>query len=133
MRVGMFVIVVAEQRAAIPEQLHDDGIRAEHILALIFRQAFKIHAFVIERRVSLQAIFLSGIEVVRAVARSGVYDATALIERDVIGKNSRDLNIKEGVLKFHAFEIAPLERAAHFRFLDSAFRLQRRHAIGCEQ
>src|SRR5438270_8133470 len=116
MRVSVPVIVMAEERAALLEQLHNDRIRAEDILALVFGQAFGIHAFVVERRVNLQTIFLSGIEVLGAMTRSGVHDAAALVEGDVFGENSGNLYVHEGVLKFHALELAALEAAAYFRF-----------------
>jgi len=57
-------------------------------------------------------------------------DAATLIERDIIGENARHLNRQEGMLKFHALEIAALVRGAHASFLDAAFRLQSGDAIG---
>src|SRR5438270_7487444 len=102
MRVSVLVVVMAEERAALLEQLHDDRIRAEDVLALVFGQAFGIHAFVVERRVNLQTIFLSGIEVLGAMTWSGVHDAAALVEGAVFGKNSGHLNVQEGMLNFQA-------------------------------
>src|SRR5882762_11581503 len=125
MRITVFVFVVAEERAAITEQFYDDGIRSKNILAFVFGQTLEIDAFVVQRRVNLQSIFLAGIEVVGAVARSGVNDAAALIESDVIGENSRHLNGEERVLKLHALEIAAFEGGANFDFLDAALGLQR--------
>src|SRR5258708_6191943 len=79
------------------------------------------------------SIFLPGIKVVSAVARSGVNDTAALIERDVIGKNAGHLNGKKRVLKLHAIEIAALERGANFGLFDAALGLQGGDAIGGQQ
>src|SRR5207245_9024421 len=91
-RVAVLVFVVAQKSAALGQQFHDDGIRGEYILALVFGQAFEVDALVVERRVNLQSVFLSGIEIVGAVAASSVNDATALIERAVIGKKDRHID-----------------------------------------
>jgi len=129
----MLVFVVAEERAAVAEQFHDDGIRSENILAFVFGQAFEVYALIVQWRVDFQAIFLAGIKVVGAMTGGGMNDAATLIERDVIGENARHLNRQEGMLKFHALEIAALNRGAHASFLDAAFRLQSGDAIGGQQ
>ncbi len=126
-RIAVLVRVMAKQRAAIAQQFHDDGICREHVLAFVFRQAFQIHAAVVERRVGFQAVFLAGDEVVRAVAGRGVHDPAALIERDVIGQHPRHLNRQKRMLKFHALKIPSLECGQHVGLLDRPqSRLQRR-------
>lgn len=70
MRISVFVFVMGEERAAIPQQFDDDGVGFENIFALVFGQTFQINAAVIERSVSFQAIFLTGIKVVGAVTRA---------------------------------------------------------------
>src|SRR6266481_7079052 len=129
-RVAVLVLVVAEERAAIVEQLYNNGIRGENVLAFVFGQAFEIDAFVVKGRVDLQCIFLAGIEVVGAVAGSAVNDAAALIKSDVIRENSGHLNGEKWMLKFHTLEIAALEGGANFGFLDAALGLQSGHAVG---
>ena len=133
MRIAVLVCVMAEQRAAIGKQFHDDRIGGENVFAFVFGQAFGVDAFVVERRVDFQAVFLAGVEVVRAVAGRGVHDAAALIERDVVGEHAGHLNRQKWMLKFHAFEIAAFEGRENFGFLDFAFGLQRGDAIRGEQ
>jgi len=129
----VLVLVVGKKGAAIGKQFHDDGIRGEDVLTFVFRQAFEIHALVVERSIGFESIFLAGIEVVGAVAGSGVNDAAALIESDVVRKDAGNLNGHKGVLKFHALEIAPLVGCADFGFFDIAFSLKRSDAIGSEE
>ena len=105
MRVAVLVFVMAEQRAAIAEQLHDDRIGFENIFAFVFRQAFGIDAAIVERRVSFEAVFLAGVEVVGAVSGRGVHDAAALIERDVVGENAGDLHRQKRMLEFACLRI----------------------------
>jgi hypothetical protein len=133
--VGIRVLgfVVTEERATIAEQFHDDGIRGENVLAFVFGQAFEIDAFVVEWSIGFEAIFLSGDKVFGAVARSGVHDAAALIERDVISKDAGNLEGQEGMLEFHALEIAAVERGANVCLLDAALSLKRSNAIRSEQ
>ncbi len=85
MRIAVLIVVIGKQRAAILKQLHDDGIRSENVLAFVLGQAFEKDAFVINRCVCFQAVFLPGEKIVRAVARSRVHDPRPLIELDVIG------------------------------------------------
>jgi len=66
-RITVLVFVVAEERAAVAEQFHDDGIRSENILAFVFGQAFEVHALIVQWRVDFQTIFLAGIKVVGAM------------------------------------------------------------------
>src|SRR4029077_8625714 len=80
MRIAVFVLVVGKERVAFRKQLHNDGIGGENILAFIFRKTFEITSAIVNRSISLQPIFLAGVEVIGAVPRRGVYDATALIE-----------------------------------------------------
>ena len=47
-RIAVLVSVLAEQRAAIAQQFHDDGIRLEDVFAFVFRQAFEIDAAIID-------------------------------------------------------------------------------------
>ena len=49
------------------------------------------------------------------MARRGVHDAGALIERDVIGENAGHLNGQERDAEISAFEIAAFQRAATLR------------------
>ncbi len=132
-RVAMLIRMVPQQRAMFGEQLHDDRIRREDVLAFVFRQAFGIHALVIQRRVNLQPIFLPGIKVVRAVARSRVHDAAALIQRDVIRQQARHLNRQKRMLKLHPLEIAALETRQFLSLLDVAIGLESGNAIRSQQ
>ena len=83
----------------------DDGIRFEDGLALVFRQAFDESAFVILRRVGFETVFLSGAEVVRAVAGRRVHDAAALIERDVIGEHAGDAQFEKRMPEFDRLRV----------------------------
>ena len=106
MRVAVRDLSFADQHAFAAHQFDDQWIRFEYGFAFVFRQAFHEAAFVVLRRVSFEIIFLAGAEVVDAVARSGVHDAAALIERHVIGEHSRNGIVQERVAKLHAFEFA---------------------------
>ena len=119
-RIAVRKFLFAEQRAAIAQQRHDDGIRLKHGLAFVFRQAFEIAAVSIDRRVRLNAIFLPGLKVLHAVARRGVHDAGALIERHVIGQNRWDSQIQKRMPEFQLRQIFPFPRPAHA----SCFKLQ---------
>ena len=110
-RIGVLVVVVAEQRAAIREKLHDDRVGAENIFAFVFRQTFEVHAAIVEGRISFETVFLSGVEVVGAVSRRGVDDAATLVERDVLCKDTRDLKRQKWMLEFHPSKSRPLKRA----------------------
>src|SRR5882724_13424059 len=92
MRVAVLVRVLAKQCAAIGKQLYDNGVRCEDVLALVFRQAFRVNAFVIKRRINFETISLAGVEVIGAMTGRGVNDAAALIESDVIGEQAGHLN-----------------------------------------
>ena len=103
--------LLADEHAALLQQLDDDRIRFEHGLAFVFRQAFDEAAFVVLRRVGFEAVFLAGAEVVRAVAGRGVHDAAALIERHVIGEHAGHAHIEKRMLEFDAFEFLAFPRA----------------------
>src|SRR3989441_1131920 len=81
MRVAVRIVRGGKKRAALAEKLDDDRIGSEDVLALVFGQAFGIDAAVVQRSGSLQAIFLAGEEVLDAVARGGMDDSAALLER----------------------------------------------------
>src|SRR5215469_14619419 len=132
-RVGVLVVVKAEQRATILQDLHDNRIRAEYVLALVFRQAFEIAALVVQRRVNLQLIFLSRNKIIRTVAGSRMHDAAALIERDVVGKNSWHFNRKEWVLESGTLKLPTLNLFEDLGFLDSTLRLQCRNAVSGQE
>ena len=129
MRIAVLVRMMAEERAAIGQQFHNEGIRGENVFAFVFRQTFEIDAFVIDRRVNLEPVFLAGVKVVGAVSRSGVHDAAALIERNVIGENSGHLNRDEGMLELHSFKVATFVGREDFDLFDFAFGLQSGNAV----
>src|SRR4029077_15216430 len=129
MRIAVLVLVIGEQCAAFREQLYDDGIRGENILALVLRQTLEVHAAIIDGRVNLQPVFLAGVEVIGAVSRSGVHDSAALIESDVVGENAGHLNRQKRMLKSHPGKVGTFELSPNAGYLDSRFRLQGRNAI----
>ena len=123
----------ADEHAAFFQQLDDDGIRFENRLALVFRQALDEAAVVVLRRVGFQTIFLAGAKIVRAVARSGVHDAAALIERHVIGQDAGNLQIEKWMLELHAFEGRAFPFAAHFVNFHVQFGFEGVHALFRQQ
>ena len=125
-RIAVREFSFADEHAALLQQLDDDRIRLEYGLALVFGQAFDEAAFVILRRVGFEAVFLAGAEVVRAMARRGVDDAAALIERDVIGQHAGHAHIEKRMLKLGAFEFAALPRAVRAAHFDLQFFGERR-------
>src|ERR1700730_15692187 len=133
MRIAVLVLVIGKERAAIGEQPYDNWNRAEDILTFIFWQALEVTAAIIERCINLQAVFLTGIEVVGAAAGFGVHDAAALSDSDVIGQDTGKLNRKEGVLKFNAGKVRAFELGAHASFFYAAFGLQGGDAISGEK
>src|SRR6266567_3431803 len=70
---------------------------------------------IVNRGVSLNAIFLSGLEVFNTMSRRRVHDAGSLIERDVIGQHCGHAQIQKWVLKFQVRQILPLPWAANAR------------------
>src|SRR6202162_3454981 len=132
-RITVLVRMMAQQRAAIGEKFYDNGIRRENVFAFVFGQAFRVHTTIIERRVNFEVVALTGNEVVGAMSWSGVHDAAALIECDVVGEDAGHFNGQEGMLKLHAVEFATFERGDNFGFGNAAICLQRRDAIGGQQ
>ena len=129
MRIAVRDFLLADEHVALLQQLDDDGIRFEHSLALVFRQAFDEAAVVVLRGVGFQPIFLASPEVVRAVAWSGVHDAAALIERHVIGEYTGNLRIEKRMLEQNAFEFRAFPSRVHCVNFDVQFGLQRIHAL----
>ena len=129
MRVAMLVRVVAKQCAAIGKQFYDNRVCCEDVLAFVFRQPFRVNAFVIKRRINFETISLAGVEVIGTVAGCGVNDAAALIEGDVIGEQTEHLNWQKWMLEQHPFKVAAFIRRENFGLLDFAFGLQSRNAI----
>ena len=82
-------------------------IRFEHRLALVFRQSLRESPFVVERRVRLYAVFLSGVKILRAVSRSRVHDSRPLLQRDVFRKHSRLDSVEKWMLEFRSSENLP--------------------------
>src|SRR5262249_56489500 len=122
-RRAVLALVMSKRRAAGAEQIHHDGIALEYILPLVLRQPLKVHAPIIERGVDLQAVFLSGDKVVCAVTWSGMYDAAALVEGDVVCENAGNLDRQKRMLELHALECAALERGADTRLFDARLSL----------
>src|SRR5437667_7931835 len=99
MRIAVFVGMMAEKRAVVGEKFDDDGVGFEDVLAFVLGQAFGVNAAVVERSGGFEIVLLAGVEVVDAVAGSGVNDTGALVERDVGGEDARDLHRQKGMLK----------------------------------
>src|SRR5207253_1951967 len=125
MRIAVLVRMMAEKRAVVGEKFDDDGVGFEDVLAFVFGKAFSVDAAVVERSGGFEIVFLAGVEVVDAVAGSGVNDAGALIERDVSGEDARDLQRQKGVLEFCVLEMVALEPGEDARFFDVALGLKR--------
>src|SRR6266403_1493555 len=133
MRVAVLVSVVTKQRPAIGEQLYDDRIGGEDVLAFVFGQPFGVNALVVERRVNFQSVSLAGIEVIHAMTGRGMNDATTLIKSDVIGKQAGHLNRQKWMPEQHAFEVAALVCRENFGFLDFALGLKRGNTINSKK
>ena len=132
-RVAVRIVRGGKKRAALAEKLDDDRIGSEDVLALVFGQAFGIDAAVVQRSGSFEAIFLAGEEVLDAVARGGMDDSAALLERDVIGKNAGDFDGQEGMLEFHALEFAAFDRGTNAGFPKAELAPQSIDTIGGNQ
>ena len=52
-----------------------------------------------------------------------MHDAATLIESDVIGENAGNLDVEEGMLKLHAFELTAFVGAEDIGLLDIAIGL----------
>ena len=109
MRIAVLVRMMAEKRAVVGEKFDDDGVGLEDVLAFVFGKAFGVDAAVVERSGGFEIVLLAGVEVVDAMAGSGVNDAGTLIERDVAGEHAEDLQRQEGMLEFCVLEMVALE------------------------
>src|ERR1700735_1355534 len=99
----------ANQHPTFRQQRNDRGIRFEHRLAFVFRQAFDKAAVIIERSIGFQPISLAGCKVFGTMTGSGVNDSAALIQRDVISEYGRHAQLfQERMLTLNAFEFAAL-------------------------
>src|SRR5262249_25374575 len=125
MRVGVLVGVMRKERAVIREQLHDDGVRLEDVLAFVFGQTFGVNAAIVERSGGFETVLLARIEVVDTVTGSGVDNAAALIERDIGSKNAGNFERQKRVLEFGLLEMMAFELCENARFFYAGLRLQR--------
>src|SRR5713226_5556729 len=100
-RVTVLVLVVAQQRAAIAEQLDNGCVSCEDILSLVLKKTLCENSFVIKRCVRFEPVFLSYVKVVGAMTGGGVNDSASLIERDMLGQHAWYNSVQEWVLKFH--------------------------------
>ena len=111
-RIAVREFLFADEHAALLQQLDDRSIRLEDRLAFVLGQAFGEAAFVILRRVGFEVVFLASVEIFGAVARRGMNDSAALIERDVIGENGRAGAIEKRMPELDAFELTSLPSTA---------------------
>ena len=116
MRITVLQFSLANQRAARFEELDEAGVGFEDRLAFVFGQTFDETAIVIEGSVSVDAVFLTGAKIVGTVARSGVDDSRALLERDIVGEDGGLETVEEGMGKFQmrGFEFAAFVSGEEF-------------------
>src|SRR6185437_10124859 len=111
----------ANEHAAVHQQINNDRVGLPYSFPFVFRQSFDETAVIVLWGIRLEAVFLARAEVLRAMARRGVHDAAALIERDVIRQHSRDSQVEKRVLELDAFQFATLPRAMHLADLELQF------------
>ncbi len=111
------VRVLVRERRAVPqpapllERLLDVGVRVEHALA--GKQADRVVEMPArpDRRVDVEAVLEPRVEVVGAVAGSGVHGPGARVERHVAGQHADRIAVVQRVPESDAFEL----RALHAR------------------
>ena len=95
MRIGVLDLLQAKQHAARLQQIDDQRIRLEDLLAVVFRQAVAQDAGVIDIGVQIESVLHAGVEVVSAVGGSGVDRAGSGVERNVIAEHAEDAAIQK--------------------------------------
>src|SRR6202035_1766429 len=62
-RIAVRKFLLAQQRSARAQQFHDNRICLKYRFPFVFRQSFQITPLVIDGRIGLDAIFVSGLKV----------------------------------------------------------------------
>src|SRR5882724_1422529 len=97
------------QRAAFAKVLDDPRVRLEYVKAGPQRYIRREFAAMIDGRVRLEPVTLTGLEIVGSVTGRGVNKPCACVERDVVAQNEDPLARQERVLVAEALERRALE------------------------
>ena len=90
MRIGVLDFLIAQQHAAALQQLDDQRIGLEDLLAFVFRQAVAQDAGLVHIAMQVEAVLHASGEVVRAMRRGGVHRARSGIHGDVVAEHAED-------------------------------------------
>lgn len=109
-----------QQSTLLTQQLNDQIVGLEHELAVQrWIGAGQVAAVRANRVGDFQAVFLADHEVIRAVARSGMYGTGTGIQRNVIAQDRRHVKAHKRMGKAHQFQIAALAATQHFPMADA--------------
>ena len=102
--VGVGILLVVQQHAALRQQLDHGGIGLEYILAGKVFRIRQVDTVATYRVVHLQPVLLPHREVVLAVGRRGVHSAGTGLGGDVLAQDHGHLPVQEAVLQQLVFQ-----------------------------
>ncbi len=111
MRIRVLDLLVAQQHAAALQQLDDQRIGLEDLLAFVLRQAVAQDAGLVHIAVQVEAVLHAGVEVVSTMCWSGVHRARTGVHGDVVAEHAEDAAIEERMSEGHALQLRAGERA----------------------
>src|SRR5207253_8946299 len=117
-----------QERAALAQELDDERIGLEDVDAGPEENVIGELSAGVDRRVDVESIAATGIEIVHAMSRRGVHQASAGVDGHVIAEDEDAFAWKKGVAILEVLERRALEE---FDFLDVAPAELLRH--GAEQ
>ncbi|MNH06943.1 hypothetical protein D3C79_663230 [compost metagenome] len=122
-----------QQSAFLTQQLNDQIVGLEHEFTVQrWIGAGQVAAVRANRVGDFQAVFLADHEVIRAVARCGMYGTGTGIQRNVIAQDRRHVKAHKRMGKAHQFQIAALTVAQHCPGSDACALHHAFHQIGCQ-
>ena len=142
-RIAVLHFFHVQQRAAVTQHLNDDVVGFEDVDAIQRRIGTRQVSTVRANRVGdFQTVFLADGVVVRTVAAGGMHRTGTRVQRHVVAKDRRHVEIEERMLKAHQLKLRTLYRrqnsvvrranALHYA-LNQVFRQDQRLTVNLHQ
>ena len=142
-RIAVLHFFHMQQRAALTQHLNDDIVGFEDVDTVQGRiGAWQISSVRANRVSDFQTVFLADRVVVRTVAAGGMHRAGTGIQRHVVAKDRRHVEIQERMLETHQFKLGAVHRRqdgvigranALHHALDQVFRQDQRLTVNLHQ